>query len=61
MYLIAQDKDAFEAEKAAMRVAGSLGDIVELNVGGVLMTTTRSTLTQACCKQEQMLSSKENV
>lgn len=35
-----------EAEKAAMRTAGSLGEIVELNVGGTLMTTTRSTLQQ---------------
>ena len=41
-----QERKIFEAEKAAMSTAGSLGEIVELNVGGTLMTTTRSTLQQ---------------
>ena len=41
--------EAFELEKAMMaRVAVADDDVLNLNVGGKLFTTKRSTLTQVC-------------
>ena len=44
---VVQAKQTFEAERALMETPGLQGgDVIELNVGGVSMSTTRNTLTQ---------------
>ena len=47
--VLLQELQRFAEEKAALQSQGLLGgDIIELNVGGVHMSTTRNTLTQVC-------------